>query len=62
VEQRLDSDKPVKVPGARGLLVFDSAGHMLEVVTRTNIELPPGGRICVRGRVLAGNGETIAWI
>ena len=42
VEQRVDSDKPVKVPGARGLLVFDSAGHMLEVVTRTNIQLPAG--------------------
>src|SRR5689334_18370661 len=37
VEQRVDSDKPVKVPGARGLLVFDNAGHMLEVVGRSNI-------------------------
>jgi len=42
VEQRVDSDKPVKVPGARGLLVFDSAGHMLEVVGRSNIPLIDG--------------------
>jgi hypothetical protein len=42
VEQRLDSDKPVAVPSARGLLVFDSAGHMLEVVNRSNAQPVPG--------------------
>ncbi len=42
VEQRVDSDKPVAVPSARGLLVFDSAGHMLEVVNRFNAPPVPG--------------------
>jgi hypothetical protein len=42
VEQRVDSGKPVLVPSARGLLVFDSAGHMLEVVNRSNAEPIPG--------------------
>ena len=42
VEQRVDSNKPAAVPSARGLLVFDSAGHMLEVVTRSIAQPVPG--------------------
>jgi hypothetical protein len=42
VEQRVDSGKPVSVPSARGLLVFDNAGHMLELVNRSNAAPIPG--------------------
>ena len=53
VEQRVDSDKPVAVPSARGLLVFDSAGHMLEVVNRFN-EPPVPGWSDLRSRLSLG--------
>ena len=33
VEQHVDRGKPVAVPSARGLLVFDNAGHMFAVST-----------------------------
>jgi hypothetical protein len=34
--------EPTPVPGARGLLVFDAAGHMFEVVAHTNQTTLPG--------------------
>ena len=43
VEQRVDSDEPVKVPGARGLLVFDSAGHMTRAGLRDRVAMAISG-------------------
>jgi hypothetical protein len=55
VEQRIDSDKPVAVPSARGLLVFDNAGHMLELVNRSNVPPVPGWSD-LRSRLSLGGG------
>ena len=41
LQQRVDSSAPATV-GARGLLVFDGAGHTLEVVIRSNTQPLPG--------------------
>lgn len=37
----VDRGTPVTVPNPRGLLIFDAAGHVFEVVTRANRQLPP---------------------
>lgn len=39
-EAGVDRDAPVRVQNPRGLLVFDGGGHVFEVVTRANRQLP----------------------
>ena len=42
MQQRVDSNQPVTVADARGLIVFDSAGHAIEVITRLTAQPLPG--------------------
>ena len=49
VEQRVDSDKPVKVPGARGHLFSIAPGTSLKSLPEPISNSLQGGRICVRG-------------
>lgn len=52
MQQGVDSDKPANVQNPRGLLVFDAAGHVIEVLARA--AMPPPAEPQARFRAFGG--------